>query len=195
MIEDYAKKSIAKILRSPQTVFTFKDIFLIWGSENKNAAMSAVNYYVKTGQLYHIRRGIYSKDKNYDRLELATRIYTPAYISFETVLGAAGITFQYYDCVFVAAYQSKEIVCGRQKYCFRKIKKEILLNSLGVENKGNYSIAVPERALLDTLYLHKKYYFDNLSPIDWEKARKILPIYRGNRRMEKVFKKMEKNNA
>jgi len=39
------------------------------------------------------RRGIYAKDKNYDRLELANRIYTPSYISLETVLSREGIVF------------------------------------------------------------------------------------------------------
>jgi len=52
----------------------------------------------------------------------------------------------------------------------------------------NYAIAIPERAFLDTLYLYKKYHFDNLSPINWKKVFEILPIYQ-NKALEKRIKK------
>ncbi|MHB8483018.1 MAG: hypothetical protein ACYDBV_09885, partial [Nitrospiria bacterium] len=93
----YRKKPISSILRFPQTVFTFRDIALIWGHTDTKATAYGLYYYVKTGQLYRIQKGIYAKDKNYDRLELATKIYTPSYVSFETVLLKAGVVFQHYD--------------------------------------------------------------------------------------------------
>jgi len=136
--------------------------------------------------LYHIRRGFYAKDKNYDRFEFATKIYTPSYISFESVLVNAGVIFQHYRQIFVASYQSKELICDKQKYLFKKLKTSILINGLGIENKENYSIASPERAFLDILYLNKDYYFDNMSSLNWEKIYKILPIYGINKRMKKV---------
>lgn len=176
------------ILRSNKTVFSFKDLVLLWGKINKFTAAARVNYYVKKGELYHIRRGLYSKDKNYDRFELAVKIFTPSYISFETVLGKAGITFQYYNRIFVATYQSREIMCDGQIYSFKTIKNSILASGAGIENKENYSIASFERAFLDVVYLCKDYHFDNLSPLNWEKVREILPIYGGNKRMERKIK-------
>jgi len=174
---------ISVILRSKKTVFSFKDIVLLWG-DSGNAARVRINYYVKTGDLYRIRRGFYAKDKNYDKLELATKIYTPAYISFETALAKAGIIFQFYGQIFVASYLTREIIADGQKYSYKKIKDSILTNSVGIENKNNYSIASPERAFLDTVYLNKNYHFDNLSGLNWDKVFEILPIYR-NKRMEK----------
>jgi len=165
------------ILRSNKTVFTFKDLFLMWNGINVNTAKKRVNYYVHTGHLYPIRRGMYAKSKEYDRFELATRIFTPAYISFETVLGKAGITFQYYSQIFVASYQTKEIVVDGHKVAFKTLKNTILTNSTGVEARENYSIASPERAFLDVIYLNKDYHFDNLSSLDWEKVNAILPVY------------------
>jgi len=41
-----------------------------------------------------LRRGLYAKDNSYDKNELATKIYIPSYISFETVLRNAGAIFQ-----------------------------------------------------------------------------------------------------
>jgi hypothetical protein len=112
----YKKRSISDILRSPKTVFTFKDISLIWRDGNKKSTIVAVNYYVKIGELYRIRRGIYAKDKNYNKLELATRILTPSYVSFETVLAQAGINFQFYEKIISASYQTRELVVDNKIY-------------------------------------------------------------------------------
>ena len=169
---------LKEILKSDQTVFSFKELVVAYGATiGKEALKAQLHYYVKTGNLYHIRRGLYAKDTQYDRLELATKILIPSYVSFETVLSSTGIIFQYYQQIFVASYQSREIACDDQIYFFRKLKSPILTHSIGIESYKKYSVATKERAFLDTLYVHKKYYFDNLEPLDWEKVYEILPIY------------------
>ena len=191
------KDYILDIMRSNKTVFTFQDVVLLWGESDVNFIKKKIHRYVKAGKLNAIRKGIYSKDKNYDKYELSTKIYTPAYVSFETVLGASGITFQFYSQIFVASYTTKEIECDGQKFSYKKIKDAILSNQAGVERKENYSIASPERAFLDVVYLNKDYHFDNLSVLNWEKVYEILPIYGGNKRMAKMVKmyhEASKNN-
>lgn len=178
------KNLLSAILRFPGSVFTFKDIALIWRDTRKKSIASSIAYYVKKGEIYPLRRGIYAKDKNYNKFDLATRIYTPAYISFETVLAKAGVIFQYYGQIFVASYQSREILCDGQKYSFRKMKSSILTNQAGIENKEGYSIASPERAFLDVAYLNTDYHFDNLNPLDWKKVFLLLPLYE-NKTLEK----------
>lgn len=184
----YNKKPLSAILRSAKTVFTFKDIALLWGNSDKKATIAGVNYYVKTGQLYRIRRGIYAKDKNYNKMELASRIFTPAYVSFETVLTRAGINFQFYANIIVASYQTREIVIDGQTYTYKKIKDFVLTNAIGIEHKNEISMASPERALLDTLYINKDYYFDNVHSLNWDKIFEILPIYKNQRMIKKVEK-------
>jgi len=183
---------LSKILRAKNTIFTFKDIALLWKETEANLIKRRINHYVRTGKLYSPRRGIYAKDKNYDRWELATKIYTPSYISFETILAQAGVIFQYYGQIFVASYLSREITVDNQAYVYKKIKDTILTNNAGIEIKNNYSLASPERAFLDTLYLYKEYHFDNLSPLNWEKVFEILPIYQ-NKKMEKRVQKYFEN--
>lgn len=173
------------ILRSHQTVFSFKDIALLWRAPGTNTTRVRINYYVRTGQLYPLRRGLYAKDKNYDRLELATKIFIPSYVSFETVLAQSGIIFQLYSTIFVASYLTRDILVDGQPYSFKKIKDSILTNALGIENKDNKAIATKERAFLDTIYLNKNYHFDNLASLDWNRVFEILPIYK-NKRMEKT---------
>lgn len=182
------KDHILDLMRSPKTVFTFKDVVLLWSESDINFVKKKINRYVRAGKLNAIRRGIYSKDKQYDKYELATKIYTPSYISLETVLGAAGITFQFYGQIFTVSYQTKEIECDGQKYSYRKIKDGILTNRAGIESRDHYHIASPERAFLDVLYLNRDYHFDNLSVLDWDKVFEILPIYGGNKRMAKMVK-------
>lgn len=177
---------ISAILRSKKTVFTFKDIVLLWGEAGTKATRVRINYYVKRGKLHRIRRGVYAKDKNYDKLELATRIFTPSYVSFETVLAQAGINFQYYNQIFVASYLTRDIVCDGQKYSFRKIKDTILSNKDGIDVKSDRSIATKERAFLDILYIHKDYHFDNLASLDWSKVFDLLPMYKNKRMVKKV---------
>ena len=183
---------ISTILRSKQTVLSAKDIMLLWGEASSDAARVRINYYTKGGDLYRIRRGFYAKNKDYNKFELATKIFTPSYVSFESVLGQAGITFQHYNQIFIASYTKREIVADGQTYSYKRIKDAILTNPAGIENKDNYSIAIPERAFLDVIYLNKDYYFDNLSPLNWDKVFEILPIYGGNKRMGKMVKKYHK---
>lgn len=178
--------SILEIYKLPNTVFTAKDIALLFGETDLNIIKSRLNYYVRTKKLIPLRRGIYAKNENYDKFELATKIYTPSYISLETVLRQEGILFQYYEAIFVVSYLSREIVCDAQKYIFRKIKSEILTNLAGMEKKENYFIATKERAFLDTLYLYKSYHFDNLKPLNWELCFKILSVYENKRMLKTV---------
>jgi len=180
------KADILQILRKNNSVFTFKDIALIWGETNPRNVQKKIYRYIKAGKLYPIRRGIYAKDKNYNKLELATKIYTPSYISFETVLAEKGVIFQHYSQIFVASYLSREIECDGQKYIFKKIKNSALTDGTGIETKDNFYAATAERAFLDAIYLYKDYHFDNLESINWDLCFKIVPIYKNNNLKKKL---------
>lgn len=175
---------LTTLLRSPKTVFTLKDIALVWQEADTNAARVRLNYYVRHGDLYHIRRGVYAKGKEYNKLELATRIFTPSYISFETVLLREGVIFQYTTDITCASYVARDITIEDQVYSYRKVKNTVLVDGAGIREEHEVSIATKERAFLDTLYSKGEYHFDNLRSIDWEKVYAMLPIY-DNKRMKK----------
>jgi predicted transcriptional regulator of viral defense system len=187
---------VEALLRSPKTILSSKDIALLWGEQSKASVRVRLSSYVKRGKLIRVHRGIYAKDKNYNRFELATRIYTPSYISFETVLTRAGVNFQYYGNIFVASYVTREIEIGGQKISFVRIKDYVLSNTIGLEHANDISIATKERAFLDRVYVSKDYHFDYLDILDWNKVFEILPIYRNQRMNNKVekFFKQHKNN-
>ncbi len=181
---------LTTILRSEKTVFSVTDIVILWREENIKATRVRLNYYVKKGDLYRIRRGLYAKETNYDKSELAVEIFTPAYVSFETVLAKEGLIFQYQERMTVASYLTREIEVDGQKYIFRKIKDSVLVNSMGVKHTNNTSVATAERALLDTLYFGD-YQIDNFRGINWETVFEILPIYK-NKRLAKTVSDLRK---
>lgn len=176
---------IVKLYRVSKTILTTKDLALIWGEKNLN---ERIFYYVKKGVLIRLRRGVFAKSEDYNLKELATSIYIPSYISFETVLREAGVIFQHYDTTFVASRWSKTMAIDGHKFSFRKLKEIVLFNSTGIILKDNYSIAIAERAFLDMIYLFPDYYFDNLDLIDFEKCNKIVHIY-NNKELIKRLKK------
>lgn len=179
---------LLELMRAKNSVFTTNEVALLWGETDVQFIRKKLYRYLKAGKLYSLRRGVYTKAKEYNPLELAAKIFTPAYISFETVLARAGVIFQFYGQIFVASYLTREITVDGQAYAFRKIRSTILTNRKGVEIKDAYCIASAERAFLDILYLHKDYYFDNLRNLDWDKVSTILPIYGGNKRMARLVR-------
>lgn len=183
---------LTTILKSNKTVLSLKDISLLWGVSNTAATRVRLNYYVRNNDLYHIKKGFYSKDKKYNKLELATKIFTPSYITFETVLAREGLIFQFQNKITVASYLTREIEIDEYPFSFKKIKNTVLTDSIGVNQIDETSIASKERAFLDTIYNNIEYHFDNLRSIDWDRVYVILPIYK-NKRMTKVVNKMFKD--
>ena len=179
---------IARVYQSPKTIFSNKELALIWGETNPDNLKSKVAYYVKRGDLIRLTRGVFAKDKEYNSKELANSIYAPSYISFETALREAGMIFQHYETIFIAAPWGREMKIGATSIKSRKLKDEILFNSEGVINPGTYSIASPERAFLDMIYLFPKYYFDNLSPINWERCFELATIYHNKQLVKRIAK-------
>ncbi|MFV1917278.1 MAG: hypothetical protein ACC618_02260 [Patescibacteria group bacterium] len=171
--------TILTLYQSKRTVFTLNEIALITGELNRNNLKARLNYYVRKGLLRSVRKGIYVK-KEYEPFELATKIYTPSYISLESVLEKEGVIFQHYSTIFVVSYLTRKISVDSLEIQYRKIKERVLLSSKGIINFKNYSIASPERAYLDAIYLYRNYHFDNPEVLDKKKINEIKPIYKND---------------
>jgi|SRR3989338_5864720 len=189
-----ADNLIAKLYQSTRTILTTKDIALLWEETNAAHLTAKIKYYAKKGLLIRLTRGVFAKSKEYDVKELATSIYTPSYVSFETVLRESGIIFQHYDSIFVASPYPAAKKIDDHAIVFRKLKDSVLYNARGIKSEENYSIATLERAFLDTLYLFPKYYFDNLRPLNWEHCFEMVKIY-DNRQLIKRMVDYRKNYA
>ena len=80
------KDYLMDLMRSKSTIFTTKDVSLLWQEPDVNFVRKKLYRYIKAGKLFSVRKGVYAKDKNYEKYELATKIFTPSYVSFETVM-------------------------------------------------------------------------------------------------------------
>ena len=192
MFDSQNKKTdvILAIYQDNRTVFRLKDIAMLTGETDFVSINKRVNYLVQKGKLLNPRKGLYAK-KDYNKEELACTLFTPAYISLEYVLQKTGVIFQYDSGITSVSYLSRTVTVDGQLYVFRKIKNQILVNTMGIERTDNHiNIASPERAFLDVLYLDVNYYFDNVSLLNVDSVNKLLPLYNSkalNSRVNRAF--------
>lgn len=183
--------SITLLLKSKKTVFSTKDLILIWQISEPNYLKTKIYRLIQSSQLIRLQNGLYSADNEYLPEELANKLVVPSYISLQTILLKEGINFQFDNAIYSVSRLSKDIVINKQKFVYKKIKDSVLLNSSGIIRKNNYNIASKERALLDTLYLYGDFYFDNLSSIDWQFCSELVNIY-DNKKLEKRLANLRK---
>lgn len=169
------------IKKSPtQTVFTIPEIAMFGKNYTGKKLHSALKYLVKNKDMIRISQGIYALNNEYSQLEFANKYRSPSYVSFYTVLAKNGVIFQYYSSIFLASSRSEEKKIDKQNYIYRKLRDEILLNPLGIEESEEVSMATTERAICDKLYLDGNEYFDNLRAVDFEKVKEINNKVFGN---------------
>ena len=183
---------IEKLLKTGKTVFTINELRIIWASQNPNALKASVKYFVDNGKLQRLRKGIYALAEDYDNFELASKIVSPSYISLETALLKHGIIFQFTSAITSLAGYNRSIIINKHKFNYHKMKEEILLNPQGILHEKNYTIASPERAVCDYIYIYGSSYFDNLRSINPDLMRVTVKIY-GKKSIEKNIKDLIKN--
>ena len=170
-------KNLQKILNSWKTVFSIKDLQKILGYKNIQSIRNFAFRRTKNWFFVRCSNGLYCL-KNFNIYELANKVKSISYISLETVLKNEWIIFQNYDkTIFSVSNRKIEKQILWYNFLYFKIKDEILLNPIGLIYKWNYMIASKERAVCDKIYLNRKYYFDNLRPLDKNKLRNIAQIY------------------
>lgn len=114
---------------------------------------------------------------DYDRWEMATQILTPSYISLESALLRYGMIYQTISHITLISYKTCHLMVDDTLLDIHMVKRSILLCSQGISHDGTTSIASPERAFLDTLYLYRDFAFDHLDMIDWSRVDELLPLY------------------
>lgn len=181
---------VLTLYSQPQTVFTLDEISLFFPKISYEDLRSRIRYFTNAGKLKRIHQGIYAKNE-YNPLEFANKLYKPSYISLETVLAKGGVVFQYYETIFAVSYLTRTVAVKNITIQYRQIKKSVLTNPEGIEQKQGYFIATLERAFLDAVFIYKNYYFDNLGSLDWGKVHKLKKIYKSKvfeKRVEEYYK-------
>ena len=180
---------LLSLYQSSQTVFTLAELTLLFPELSFIGIKNRVHHAVRVGKLKLLRRGIYAKD-GYDPYEVANKLYSPSYISLETVLQKEGIIFQVYDTIFVIGSLSRRVSADGHAFYYRKVAPHILADTRGVKQNVYYAIATKERAFLDAVYLYKDYHFDHVNPLNWDLVNEIKSVYKSKaleKRVEQYY--------
>ena len=170
---------LLQLYSRPESVFTLNEISQLFPNISYENLRDRLYYFTKTGKLQRPRQGIYAKNA-FNLSELANKVYTPSYISLETVLANESVVFQHYETIFAVSYLTRTIKIGTATIQYRQIKGDILTNMRGIEQNKGYFIASKERAFLDAIYIYKNYHFDNLGNINWETIDALKKIYKSS---------------
>lgn len=188
---------ILKIYSQPHSVFTLDELSLLFPNIPYHNLRRRIHYFTKAGKIKRLHQGVYAKEQ-YSPYELGNKIYKPSYISLETVLAKRGVVFQYYETIFAVSYLTRTVEVGNITVQYRQIKKEVLTNMEGIEEKDGYFIATLERAFLDAVFIYKDYFFDNLGALNWNKVFELVPIYHSQvfeKRVKSYYKDYQEDYA
>lgn len=115
--------------------------------------------WVKAGRLVRLKRGVYRfTDREVDEFSLAGYLYSPSYISLETALNNQGIIPDVSAAVTsISPTTTKMIKTSRGNYYYAKIQPRLFWGwqIISDNHQVPYKIALPEKALLDWVYLRK----------------------------------------
>lgn len=183
------KTKIEILLLSPQSIFTVDDLAVLWKISDRSKLWESIKYYLRTGRLRSIHRGVYSTVDDYSPLEAAIKIFPPAYISFITALAFHGAYFQYTDEIHVMGQTSKRIdLPSGRPIIYHQLKKEVLLNQNGVSKNEGYWIASLERAICDTSYLEPNFVFENVDKANAEELERLSELYENRALYDRIQK-------
>ncbi len=189
------KNIILNVWDSKNTVFTVNELSNIIEYSSDSSLRSKITHYTKRGYIERIAKWLYVlPNREVNIFELVNKIYSPSYISFFTALYHYWIIFQANPSNIFLAYKksgTKKIEKLNLEISFKNLKQDILLNTDWLIFNWNYTIASPERAFLDTIYLYSNIYIDNLDLLKIWKIRELIPIYKRdnimNQRVKKYF--------
>lgn len=131
--------------------FTIPDLEKVTGL-GKDSLYVALSRLTERGVLRRAARGIYVFPDNYPTVErIATQLYFPCYLSFESVLSRAGVlSLVPYVFSFATPRKTRRLRVLDQVVEYRKLREDLFF---GFEKEEGYYLARPEKAFLDSLYL------------------------------------------
>lgn len=146
-----------KIYDSDLSFFTLKTLRDVLGLKKDSTLFNITKRLVGAGVLLRLERNKYSlRGVKISDFALANFIYQSSYISFESALNLYGILSQFpYEISSATVKKTTQKKIEGKIFTYTEIKKDLFW---GYEKKDNFIIALPEKALLDQLYLAAKGY-------------------------------------
>lgn len=142
-----------------QNIFTFLDIKKQFNQESSQTLKTQLARFIKKNLIFKINKGIYCFDPDLvDELELANKLHPHSYISLETALNYYGIIPDVPQGITsINLITTKKLINQFGAFYYSKIKPELFWGYKKIQSptSGWFSIAEPEKALLDFFYIRK----------------------------------------
>lgn len=185
-----------KIYDSGLKLFSLNTLKGLLEIKKESTMFAIIKKLVISGVLQKIERNKYFlKGVKVNDFSLANFIYQPSYISFESALNFYGILAQFpYEIVSGTSRKTAQKVIDGKTFTYVHLQKSLFW---GYEKKNAFLIALPEKALLDQLYLAtkglRKINLDeyDLSLINWEKFKDYLEKYPQTRQFKSILKRLK----
>lgn len=171
-------RELIKIFKSlNKSFYTKKELEVITKSSGEKLRL-LINKLLNLGIIERITKDIYTVFYLYYSAEdIASTLYLPNYLSFESALARYDILNQVpYTITFATTKQSKNIIVAKKQVEFIQIPKNLFW---GYVVSGDIYIAEPEKAFLDLIYIASvKNYQIDMDEINLKRlSRKILLEY------------------
>ena len=149
--------SYYQLLKIQKPFFSLDEVAYTLGIQPASAAVLCSRY-VKKGFLVRLKRGLYARAEQLanfgqqDLFRLANFLQVPSYISLTTALSYHGLTTQVQRGFFesISLKRTREFEVAQFTFHYSKISLDLYK---GFERVEDVFIALPEKALLDSLYL------------------------------------------
>jgi len=146
-----------QLLKIEKPFFSLDAVAYTLGIQPASAAVLCSRY-VKKGLLVRLKRGLYARTEQManfgqrDLFRLANFLQVPSYISLTTALSYHGLTTQVQRGFFesISLKRTRKFEVAQFTFHYSKISLDLYK---GFERVEDVFIALPEKALLDSLYL------------------------------------------
>lgn len=172
---------------------TLRDILEI---KNETVFFRIINRLLKSGVLQKIERDKYLlKGARFSDFALANFLYYPSYVSFESALNFHGLLSQFpQETTSVTTKKTIRKIVEGKVFSYNHLQKKLFW---GYKKKDDFLIAIPEKALLDQLYLAGRgFKMINLDEMDFSvlnKARlkQYFQLFPKSKQLLKIWRLLE----
>lgn len=142
------------------SIFTTDQVY----SWHPNFDRNSFTRWVNKGLIIRLRKGVYTFPENrslpHFPFFFANKIYKPSYVSLHSALAYYGlIPESILQITSVTTLKTESFVNDVGGFSYKTIKKNLMFGyqHKEIDNEKNFMIAVPEKAIIDFLYLYPAY--------------------------------------
>lgn len=168
------------------SIFNTTQVKSLFSGLSQSHILIQLNRWVKNGTIIRLRRGLYMfPDININEYAVASALYNPSYISLESALNHQGIIPDIPNTLTsVCTTTPRNFTTPMGKFAYSRIKTSLFFGytlETDTQSKLPYSIAYPEKALLDLIYIRNYHKLTDLR-VSWEsldmtRLKKYAKIY------------------